>query len=612
MELEITSGDRKFRHTGRGGTLFIRIGNSSDSDISLEGDAGVSSMHAKIENFMGRWTITDQMSDTGTRVNGQTVSSQELKPGDTIQIGGATLRVLNLDHSAGVAEPAKPAISIASARPLVPSRQETKAISSQPPLPVPFRPTSTQQPSPQVLFSQEMQQRVRTSPGKKNNAAAILVVVGIGVCVAIGIIQSFMESMADEPQSDWSEPNATCSATPNQSPRARAANARSVVPVTPKSKALSVEEDKAYRKRISALTARTNTTELTARLDQLKAIVDELSARQHTLDFMIDGAFRSLQQGLIDEMSVRCSTDQTEVFDLVEEKEFKEALARLEALKSYAEQTVHHKQFSSISGIKDYLEPKRAQVIEANRLFVVMQFVKADAALALENYGVAADELLLLSDRAQIEGAMVPLLARELGILQDKAVLQKQGDINPPREPFNKSKSKLPAAPQSDLLPQGDSSAYKFMNPLRGKLLKAAKAGQLADSPTIIHGNTATLKDGDGWRLTLNIKRSMPDATGKTTAFVLTYSEQPQNLPAQTLLLLYENLPGKIRDDWLGMLMYCYENGLMEDAPRIAFKLWQSDSSVKANLDALMAAKLGIPVPAGGFIEKDGRLVAPE
>jgi hypothetical protein len=93
---------------------------------------------------------------------------------------------------------------------------------------------------------------------------------------------------------------------------------------------------------------------------------------------------------------------------------------------------------------------------------------------------------------------------------------------------------------------------------------------------------------------------------------VFAYSEQPQNLPAQTLLLLYENLPGKIRDDWLGMLMYCYENGLMEDAPRIAFKLWQSDSSVKANLDALMAAKLGIPVPAGGFIEKDGRLVAPE
>ena len=125
---------------------------------------------------------------------------------------------------------------------------------------------------------------------------------------------------------------------------------------------------------------------------------------------------------------------------------------------------------------------------------------------------------------------------------------------------------------------------------------------------TVLYGRDAVVGEPDSYRLALTFTRVMRGMGGEAHEYTFTVLRQTADLPAATLLSLYEQLENPTRDERLGMLLFCYENGLMDDAPRLAWKLWKADESVKPDLDALMAAKLGIEVPQGGFIERDGRL----
>ncbi len=71
--------------------LGIRIGRAPDNNIVLE-DATVSRYHALVFTRLGRWYIADRGSTHGTFVDGKQVAEeQELIPGSTIQLSGATL-----------------------------------------------------------------------------------------------------------------------------------------------------------------------------------------------------------------------------------------------------------------------------------------------------------------------------------------------------------------------------------------------------------------------------------------------------------------------------------------------------------------------------------------
>ncbi len=65
------------------------IGRNPNTDITLL-DEGISRQHALIvhDEKSDRWTIEDLQSSNGTLVNGESVSSAELCPGDQVQIGG--------------------------------------------------------------------------------------------------------------------------------------------------------------------------------------------------------------------------------------------------------------------------------------------------------------------------------------------------------------------------------------------------------------------------------------------------------------------------------------------------------------------------------------------
>ena len=101
--------------------LNIVIGRVSDVDLLLL-DEKVSRKHAKISTHQGQVLIEDLASRNGTFVNGVRIRSVELKEGDQIAIGAATIKLVSL----GDAKPRSPypTASIAQA-----ARSPTPAVS---------------------------------------------------------------------------------------------------------------------------------------------------------------------------------------------------------------------------------------------------------------------------------------------------------------------------------------------------------------------------------------------------------------------------------------------------------------------------------------------------
>ena len=91
--------------------LTIVIGRVSDVDLLLL-DEKVSRKHAKISTHQGQVLIEDLASRNGTFVNGARIRSVELKEGDQIAIGAATIKLVSL----GDAKPRSPHPAASSAQ----------------------------------------------------------------------------------------------------------------------------------------------------------------------------------------------------------------------------------------------------------------------------------------------------------------------------------------------------------------------------------------------------------------------------------------------------------------------------------------------------------------
>jgi len=84
----------------------ITIGRSGENDITLV-DSDVSRSHARISFQTDSWTIEDLGSSTGIILGGKRIDKRELKSGDTFQIGGITLSLMEeeaLDKSKQLSE----------------------------------------------------------------------------------------------------------------------------------------------------------------------------------------------------------------------------------------------------------------------------------------------------------------------------------------------------------------------------------------------------------------------------------------------------------------------------------------------------------------------------
>lgn len=71
------------------------IGREADNDIQID-DPFLSGHHAEITREAGNWWVSDRSSTNGTRLNGSPVTAlTALRPGDIVQFGQVTLRVVD-------------------------------------------------------------------------------------------------------------------------------------------------------------------------------------------------------------------------------------------------------------------------------------------------------------------------------------------------------------------------------------------------------------------------------------------------------------------------------------------------------------------------------------
>lgn len=74
----------------------LTVGRSDEAGIPLDGDAGISRLHAILEPIDGGWRISDLGSRNGTFVNGNRIAGAvALRPGDEIRIGAWRLSFLD-------------------------------------------------------------------------------------------------------------------------------------------------------------------------------------------------------------------------------------------------------------------------------------------------------------------------------------------------------------------------------------------------------------------------------------------------------------------------------------------------------------------------------------
>lgn len=98
--LKLLNGPGKDRiFTMRAGVTTL--GRGTDNDLVLESE-DVSRYHARVERVGGEWRLLDLNSTNGTKVNGKTIQSATLQPGDRIEIGTVQLEFVPQPVGAGV------------------------------------------------------------------------------------------------------------------------------------------------------------------------------------------------------------------------------------------------------------------------------------------------------------------------------------------------------------------------------------------------------------------------------------------------------------------------------------------------------------------------------
>ena len=85
---EVEGRPQRYRLAG----TEVFLGRSSENEVVLN-DFSVSRRHAVIRQENGRWTVVDQNSTNGVKVNGRFVASSPIAPGDVLTVGTFSLTV---------------------------------------------------------------------------------------------------------------------------------------------------------------------------------------------------------------------------------------------------------------------------------------------------------------------------------------------------------------------------------------------------------------------------------------------------------------------------------------------------------------------------------------
>lgn len=639
MRIKVTSGGKTWEFAVREGGASVTVGRRGSCDIVVE-DTSVSDLHVRIDKFMNVWNYTDQMSDAGTLQNGESRYSGELKDGDVLKLGNTTLTVLSLLTTNEVAKGPEPmfARQAVDAAPVFQS-----PVAAEPDAGVPhLRPESTKakydrkprvedkhviDPGQPTIHSRRDEKRARKKartngaaardtswqamiqPSKPKGTARAGPIVGIVVVIAVLAVVFGLDFVRELGLDDEQNQSTRDMVAQKEASRNAATGSTGPdKPVPPRTR-LTSDEEKAYRELVLKLQNDSDTPphERLAALDAILQEVADLGG--HMVAYYVERAQTSIGLELSAQMQRRYGRDNGDIYDLQQKNDYHQAHQRLEALAVYLAQSVYHEQWAKRHDMNSYIERERPAIASRNERWIGEQCGIADEALARDAFSQAAatvDGVVLL---AVLDDDIAAALGNEASLHRKASVEQDGGERPPARAAFDRRKDRLPPAPESPLLPQGENSSARSETRVRTRLLSIIQSAEFTGMSTQNHGREATVTGYDSGRVRMMVKRPI---LGRTAVWEYVVLQPIHAIAVGARIRLYEQLPELTQNERVATLMLCFEEGLLDDATRVACSLRNAHPEHAEHVDKLLATKLRIDVPEGGFIEKDGRLVAPE
>ncbi|MCA8937773.1 MAG: Hsp70 family protein [Planctomycetes bacterium] len=408
--------------------------------------------------------------------------------------------------------------------------------------------------------------------------AALGVGIGMSVFIAVTVIFSggFFESSGPD------NPGATPSTTAQSPEEARALNKIAEAELKGKVLSLLKAEDRSPQKL----------------MDQLDEY--ELEAKQAGYDVGWDyeRTRTYLSTKVYRDVSERYGDVSGDQYDLRQSANFREAQRQVDELQVYLKASPHNQRAIDVLDLDDLTQRWTETNQSGSEKLIAEQLLLSAEAIELADYQSAAAALKGVVDGAIIE----PEVLKKCQALYDE---WKQR-TDEPRLPFNHRTDAPPSAPENALLPAGDRTAYSRLNSLERRVKEAIKDGSWDGREFELWGLTGVVNARPkSSQLVVTYRRDLGDDVVLTG----THTVQLSNMPPQArlnVLMLDENL---IVEDLTACLVYAFDRGLSESVGQIAFKLREAGPEWRAQLDEILAAKWEVPIPEGGFPERDGSVV---
>lgn len=259
--------------------------------------------------------------------------------------------------------------------------------------------------------------------------------------------------------------------------------------------------------------------------------------------------------------------------------------------------------------IEQWNKDRIEEITQDNKRLIADKFESADEALDLHDYAAAADAIGAIAEGALLQGTQRVWLLTEQKTWRAAATRQAKGEIDPPlkRRP---SPAKLPAFPRNDLLPLGGTTIARHLSALNQRVTTLLREGKLKEVPITYRGSKAVANGVErNSQVRVVVSRRFMQSDNVDTTMDYEVTAMLTNLPDDAQLGLLWAAPDKTVADWLGIMHFCFDRGLPEKAGEAALQVRWADPEHQRDLDDLLAAKWAKPVPAGGFPERDGRIV---
>ncbi|MCC6573272.1 MAG: FHA domain-containing protein [Planctomycetes bacterium] len=435
-------------------------------------------------------------------------------------------------------------------------------------------------------------------PKKNSNVGGCIVALLIGGGIAIGILSDVLSSGNDSNSSRKANIVAPVNSW-DGSPRYPD-------PAKPPIKETAPKWDSARQKQISA-----RIKEIKDGLGTPSRKMDDLAALMETqppdppyaVTGSRDRAEIMLKYEINMALSKRLGDDQRDIWTLADGKRFDEALARLESLAAEAKSTKWVAEQAEKLEVGKYVGEKTATLLADNAEYIGKTLDNCDELAFL-----GCNELARAEFYRMVAGAHFDEPTRK-GMEAELEALTAAAKANPgPAKAAKPTKPKVAATPKTGLTPDGGSTAAASPSKLRTRLMKAAAEPKMLNTPCKLYGRDVRLGGAQEGRLRLGVERMLPGPAAPMK-YAYTLVRHALDLPPSTLATLYFAMPDADADHWLAVMLFCYDNGLPDDAARAAFNLNKLKPEARADLEAIMAAKLGMAPPEKGFVEKDGALV---